>query len=177
MGQITLVTGGARSGKSSFALSLAEETRSLHRVFIASAVALDQEMRERIHKHQNERGGRFKTVEAPYDPCAAINGLPEHSVAILDCLTVWLGNVFHKHGGQEPCIAREIDALADCLAEFKSVGNAHLIMVTNEIGWGIVPADATTRLFRDTAGRLNARIAVLVDAVHLCACGIPLRLK
>lgn len=177
MGQITLVTGGARSGKSSFALSLAEETQSLHRVFIASAVALDQEMRERIQKHQAERGGKFKTVEAPYDPCAAINGLPEHSVAILDCLTVWLGNLFHKHNAAEASLACEIDQFANCLAEYKSRGKGCLIMVTNEIGWGIVPADATTRLFRDTAGRLNSRMAVLADDVYLCACGLPLKLK
>lgn len=177
MGQITLVTGGARSGKSSFALALAEKTESPHRIFIASAVALDQEMKERIRLHQNERGGRFKTVEAPYDPYAAIDGLPKHSVAILDCLTVWLGNLFHKHSSKEPSIAHEIDRLADCLARFKSGGHAHLILVTNEIGWGIVPADATTRLFRDTAGRLNSRIAGLADSVHLCACGIPIKLK
>ncbi len=177
MGEITLVTGGARSGKSSFALHLAQQAGCAKRVFIATAVALDSEMAERIAKHQAERGAQFHNAEAPYDLAGAIGGIAPSSVAVVDCLTVYLGNLFHKHDSQEFFINQETELCLNSLLQFKAQNPAQLILVTNEVGWGIVPGDSTTRLFRDMAGRFNSRVAGLSNSVYLCACGIPLKLK
>jgi adenosylcobinamide kinase / adenosylcobinamide-phosphate guanylyltransferase len=173
MGKLTLLTGGSRSGKSTYALKLASGYGD-HRVFIATALATDDEMKARIDKHKHDRGQAFNTVEAPYNLADAIMTLDsECSVAVVDCLTVWLGNMFYKFDNDDRAIEDAISGL--CLAVQKRPFD--LILVTNEVGMGIVPDNALARRFRDAQGSLNQRIAACADAVYLCCCGIPLEIK
>jgi adenosylcobinamide kinase/adenosylcobinamide-phosphate guanylyltransferase len=173
MAPITLITGGARSGKSSFALRLALEKAEV-RTFIATAVALDEEMAERISRHQKERGDRFRTVEEPIHLSDAMGGLPvDNQVVVVDCLTVWLGNLFHHYGEDQNRVLAHAEAFINRLDDLP----CDLILVTNEVGWGIVPENPLARSFRDAAGHLNRRVAEKAHQVYLLCCGIPLTLK
>ncbi len=177
MGKLTLVTGGARSGKSARAQTIAESGDSSELLFIATAVATDREMQQRIDTHQAERGPRWRTEESPYELTGTVTGLSPKASGIIDCLTVWLGNIWHSHNGSESELRREIDSLCTALESWKKRSSGSLILVTNEVGWGIVPLDASVRAYRDHAGRLNARVAAIADTVELCVCGLPQRIK
>jgi adenosylcobinamide kinase/adenosylcobinamide-phosphate guanylyltransferase len=172
MSRITLVTGGVRSGKSAHALSLALG-RQGKRAFIATAEPLDGEMRERIESHRRERGDAFLTVEEPLDPARSLRALPaDVAVALLDCLTVWLGNLMHRGDGIDdahPQVASLMELLKDPPFD--------LVIVTNEVGMGIVPHNDMARRFRDLAGRVNREVAALADEVILMVCGIPVTVK
>jgi adenosylcobinamide kinase / adenosylcobinamide-phosphate guanylyltransferase len=173
MASVVLVTGGARSGKSMFALQNALE-RPGPRVFIATAVACDDEMRRRIENHRRERTGQFLTVEAPYLLAEAVTTLPgETTVACIDCLTVWLGNLLFRFEAEPFRIEQEIDAFIAVL----ETAPCDLVIVTNEVGYGIVPENAMARRFRDDAGALNRRVAQIAQKVYLCVCGIPVNVK
>jgi adenosylcobinamide kinase / adenosylcobinamide-phosphate guanylyltransferase len=173
MGRIVLVTGGARSGKSSFALEEALR-HSGKRVFIATALALDDEMKDRIRKHQAERGEDFATIEEPLDLTSRLDSLGEDvEVVVVDCLTVWLGNLFHKWGNNEEGVKRQIERFCEVLPAI----NIQLILVTNEVGFGIVPENELARHYRDMLGFLNHKIAEQADKVYCCICGIPLCIK
>ena len=173
MGKVILVTGGARSGKSTFALKTAS-SYSKKRLFLATAVAFDNEMKERIAKHQAERGALLDTIEEPYDPGLIVRSLgPAIKVVLLDCLTVWLGNLMYRHEDN----LSEIRNVTRKFIELLGKNPFDLIIVTNEVGWGIVPENPSSRLFRDLAGSLNQEIAGKADEVYLCACGIPVRIK
>ena len=173
MGRIVLVTGGARSGKSSFALEEALR-HSGKRVFIATALALDDEMKDRIRKHQAERGEDFATIEEPLDLTSRLDSLGEDvEVVVVDCLTVWLGNLFHKWGNNEEGVKRQIERFCEVLP----ATNIRLILVTNEVGFGIVPENELARHYRDMLGFLNHKIAEHSDKVYCCICGIPLCIK
>ncbi len=173
MHEITLIGGGARCGKSAFALSLALRGYG-RRVFVATAAAVDEEMRERIRRHQVERADRFRTVEAPLELGRTIAHLPPGTdVAVVDCLTVWLGNLYHRWAGQAETIETYLKDFLDQLAK----PPCDLILVTNEVGWGIVPENPMARSFRDTAGRLNRQVAEKASRVYLMSMGIPLPLK
>jgi len=173
MALVTLITGGARSGKSRFALELAR-TGYQKRVFIATAVACDEEMRQRIDTHRRERGDDFETIEQPYLLAEAIGTVPPYAqVAIIDCLTVWLGNVYHRESGSRDAVKAHIERLAAAVER----APCDLILVTNEVGWGIVPENAMARDFRDDAGYLNGRIAARADTVYCCVCGIAQVIK
>jgi adenosylcobinamide kinase/adenosylcobinamide-phosphate guanylyltransferase len=171
MKRITLVTGGSRSGKSKIALNLAAPYEN--KIFIATAEATDDEMLARIERHRRERDSSYVTVEEPVDPGMALRSLPEKTeIAVLDCITVWLGNLFYREkiiDGACP----EIDGFLDILDS----PPCHLILVTNEIGMGVIPADAATRHFRDIAGGLNQQLAERAHEVVLSVSGIPLRIK
>jgi adenosylcobinamide kinase/adenosylcobinamide-phosphate guanylyltransferase len=170
---LTLVTGGARSGKSSYALSRVTRQHR-HPAFVATAQAFDDEMRDRIARHKTERGDRFRTIEAPLNLAAALTSLPEEvDIAVVDCLTVWLGNLYHHSGDHESRIRAAVDALIDALPRVR----CDLVIVTNEVGWGIVPENSSARSFRDMAGMLNRRVAKLAEEVHLCVCGLPVCVK
>lgn len=171
MSNITLITGGARSGKSRHALTLASEYA--RKAFIATSTAFDEEMADRIAKHQQERDDSFLTVEEPIDLAGAIDGLPDSvDVAVIDCLTVWLGNLMHHHEDDiEECT--EVTALQPAIRRSR----CDLIIVTNEVGMGIVPNSAVSRRFRDIAGRLNAGVASVADDVVLTVSGIPVAIK
>lgn len=163
-----LILGGARSGKTRRALQLAE--RQPRRVYLATAEARDDEMRERIARHQAERGTGWSTVEAPLDIAAAITAETTPATAIVvDCLTLWLSNLLAAD--------RNVDAAGSALIAALAATPADVILVSNEVGLGIVPANALARSFRDAQGHLNQRIAATVDHVDFVAAGLALNLK
>jgi adenosylcobinamide kinase/adenosylcobinamide-phosphate guanylyltransferase len=171
MKRITLVTGGGRSGKSKHALTLAAPYEN--KVFIATAEATDDEMRERIKLHRLERNSSYLTVEEPVNLAVALEALPKKTeVAVVDCITVWLGNLFHREKLADGACA-ELDAFLHIL----DAPPFHLILVTNEIGMGIIPGDSATRRFRDSAGSINQMLAERAHEVFMVVCGIPIRVK
>lgn len=169
---LTLVLGGARSGKSGYAQRQAEqaaETAGRPPVFIATAEAFDDEMRDRIARHQAERGQGWRQVEAPLDLAEAVRALSANDVAVVDCLTLWLSNqMLGEHD-----LAAAFDDLAQALAACP----ATLWVVSNEVGWSLVPDNPLGRRFRDEAGRLNQRIAAAADAACLIVAGMRLPLE
>ncbi len=173
MRKITLVTGGVRSGKSSFAVSYAQN-KDGNKVFIATAVPFDDEMRIRVENHRVERGKLFETVEEPYELAAAITHVhSRYSITVVDCLTVWMGNLFYKYEQNTGLISAEIDKLVMALNSVQS----EIIIVTNEVGWGIVPENKLARDFRDMNGLLNQKVAAIADNVILSVSGIQVNIK
>ncbi|MGM9991367.1 MAG: bifunctional adenosylcobinamide kinase/adenosylcobinamide-phosphate guanylyltransferase [Candidatus Bruticola sp.] len=184
---ITLVLGGARSGKSgwaeNYAVSLAEEASQ--RCYLAAGVACDEEMAERIKKHQERRHGLFYTLEEAYNLDKALLSIKNGTkVVLIDCLTTWLGNLTYRATlEKQDKIATYTDDSLDCFPEIKLFGQTlvklpfDLVIVSSELGWGLVPAQAESRLFRDRQGRLNQYIASLADQVVLIVAGLPLTLK
>jgi adenosylcobinamide kinase / adenosylcobinamide-phosphate guanylyltransferase len=168
-GAVTLVLGGARSGKSRFAEGLAAAS-GLDLVYVATATAQDDEMRDRVALHRARRGGGWRTVDAPIELAAALDreAAPERFV-LVDCLTLWLTNVML--GG------RDVEAESDGLLAALARAAGPLAAVSNEVGYGIVPDNALARAFRDHQGRLNQRVAALAARVTLVAAGLPLDLK
>jgi adenosylcobinamide kinase/adenosylcobinamide-phosphate guanylyltransferase len=173
MKSITLITGGARSGKSSFALDLASKNYE-RRVFIATAVAFDAEMKRRIVQHQKERGNLFHTLEEPVHLTETLSAVPPGTeVALVDCLTVWIGNLYHHFQQDEASVRSHLNEFLDGISQV----SFDLILVTNEVGWGIVPENPLARSFRDMAGYVNRRVAQKAAYAYLLCCGIPLTLK
>ena len=166
---IVLVTGGARSGKSRFALERAA-TLGSPRLFVATAEARDDEMKARIARHRAERGRRWRTVEEPRRLAAVVR---RHSapVLLIDCLTLWLANVMGDDARRD--VAPQIENLVAAL----SLRRSAVVMVTNEVGLGIVPDNPLGRAFRDAAGFMNQRVASLADEVVLLVAGQALRIK
>ena len=166
MSRLTLVLGGARSGKSSYAESLAREHGG-PKAYIATAEAFDDEMRQRIARHRAQRAGDgWQTLEAPLDPAAI---LPRQGLVLLDCVTVWLGNLMHHERDLRSEVAKLCAALEACPAQ--------VILVSNEVGLSIVPENAMARRFRDEQGLANQALARISDNVYFIAAGLPLKLK
>lgn len=171
MKRVILLTGGARSGKSRKALEIASAYS--RKAFIATAEPLDSEMEARIAAHRRERGEGFTTLEEPADLAGAIASLPTGTdVAIIDCLTVWLGNLLYHFQNEED----RLRCIEEFLESLKSPP-CTLVIVTNEVGMGIVPLERSTREYRDLAGGLNQKVAAVSDTVIFMACGLPLLLK
>lgn len=171
MPKIIYVTGGARSGKSSFALKLAGSYAN--RVFLATAEPFDEEMSIRIARHRDERKESFFTVEEPLFPECALRNLSEKTeVVLIDCLTVWAGNLMHHFDN-----AGEVDRRVGLFIEVLSAPPCDIILVSNEVGMGIVPENALARQFRDIAGMINQKVASVADEAYLLCSGIPLKLK
>jgi adenosylcobinamide kinase / adenosylcobinamide-phosphate guanylyltransferase len=172
MGTVTLITGGARSGKSTQALKLARPYQ--RRFFVATGQALDEEMTARIEFHRTTRPPDFQTVEEPVQVVAALERLGDRAdLMVLDCLTLWISNLMQRHESDGSILA-EADKLAAALkdASFAS------IVVTDEVGAGIVPTDhAESRRFRDLLGWTNQKIAAVAEQVLLMVAGYPLKLK
>jgi adenosylcobinamide kinase/adenosylcobinamide-phosphate guanylyltransferase len=164
---VILVLGGARSGKSRFAESLLAD-RVGHRIYLATAEAGDEEMRQRILHHQARRGGGWRIVESPIDIAAAIASAGDQAV-LVDCLTLWLCNLMAAD--------RDIDDATSGLCRALDQARAPVVLVSNETGLGIVPDNALAREFRDRAGRLNQAVAAKADRVFFIAAGLPLTLK
>ncbi len=163
-----IVLGGARSGKSDFAERLADSFGKPV-TYIATAQAFDDEMRDRIARHRSGRDPGWKTVEAPLDVAAALHACGPDEVALLDCATLWLSNqMLAGHDAEAACheLAAELDACA-----------AGVVVVSNEVGSGIVPDSPLGRRFRDAQGRLNQRLAAGADLAVLVVAGLPLVLK
>jgi adenosylcobinamide kinase/adenosylcobinamide-phosphate guanylyltransferase len=170
--RIALIGGGARSGKSTFALARAEMLGQ-ERVFIATAQAFDDEMRARIAAHRLERVGRYRTLEAPRELSAAIAGLGDDvEVVVIDCLTLWLSNLLLADTS-----ANDIAAKVEGLIEELQRRRFHVLMVTNEVGMGIVPDNALSRAFRDIAGRAHQSLARACGEVYFAVLGQMLRIK
>ncbi|PKG85855.1 bifunctional adenosylcobinamide kinase/adenosylcobinamide-phosphate guanylyltransferase [Colwellia sp. 75C3] len=178
---IHFVLGGARSGKSRFAeqqvLALAE-SKNKQAVYIATATAIDSEMDSRISQHQNDRGDSWKLIECPLALAEMLPGLDNNNIYLLDCLTLWLNNqlyAVHESGrtDQGQHLETEIAVLASQLAAI----NVDIVIVSNEIGLGVVPMGASTRLYVDHCGWLNQKVAELADKVTLVTAGIPLCIK
>lgn len=167
MGEVTLVLGGARSGKSTRALELAAEPPH---VFIATAEALDDEMADRIARHRAERAASWRGVEAPVELAGAIREESRQGTTlVVDCLTVWLSNLMHAERDCE----WEVENLLQALAEARG----HIVLVSNEVGMGLVPDTALGRRFRDEQGRLNRRLAEAAGRVELVVAGLSMVLK
>ena len=165
----SLILGGARSGKSRRAQTLAEAA-SIQRIYIATAEPLDMEMRDRIARHQADRGAGWRTVEAPLDLIGALEQQSgQGEILLVDCLTLWLSNLMHQNLNVETETARLCDSLRRLAHD--------VILVSNEVGLGLVPETPLGRQFRDAQGRLNQRVAEVCDVVEFVAAGLPIRLK
>jgi adenosylcobinamide kinase/adenosylcobinamide-phosphate guanylyltransferase len=170
-GQIILVGGGTRSGKSDFALAAARRLGT-RRLFVATAQPGDDEMLLRIRRHQETRGSGFQTVEEPLAVSEVFRHATEYDVVILDCLTLWLANLLL--GGSDPeAVLRHVEELAGVL-DFRLT---HAVIVTSEVGLGLVPETLLGRTFRDMAGLAHQRLASLADEVYFGVMGVMLRLK
>ncbi|MBK0397834.1 bifunctional adenosylcobinamide kinase/adenosylcobinamide-phosphate guanylyltransferase [Limibaculum sp. M0105] len=167
MHETLLILGGARSGKSARALTLAAEPPH---VFVATAEALDAEMADRIARHRAERGDSWQVVEEPLDLAGAIAAhAAEGTTILVDCLTLWLSNLMHHGRDPEAETARLVAAI--------EAAPGRIVLVSNEIGLGLAPMNELGRAFRDAQGRLNQRIAAVADHVEFVAAGLPLTLK
>jgi len=175
MKKLTLITGGARSGKSAHALKLAESYRGVNRFFIATAEALDDEMRERIARHRRLRPAGITTIEEPRKVASAIQSLEGRAgLVILDCLTLWVSNLMSAYpAGNIDAFLTEADSLASALTR----ASFSAIVVTDEVGYGIVPENPGARRFRDLLGLTNQKIAAAADEVLLMVAGYPQRIK
>jgi len=169
LGGVTLVLGGARSGKSAYAEALIER-HAAGAIYLATATSGDAEMAERIRRHRERRGAFWQTIEEPLALCAmmAEAARPDRPI-LVDCLTLWLSNLMHA--------ARDIEAETLALTNLLPRLAGPAVLVSNEVGLGIVPDNALARRFRDDAGRLNQAVASVADNVVFIAAGLPLFLK
>ena len=164
-----LVLGGARSGKSGFSEALVRSS-GLERHYVATGRAFDEEMRDRISRHQADRGDGWTTHEEPLDLVGTLQRIDAPDRAILvDCLTLWVTNLMMD--------GRDIAAEAQALADWLPRASARLVLVSNEVGLGIVPEHRMAREFRDHAGRLHQLVAATVPEVYFIAAGLPLKMK
>jgi adenosylcobinamide kinase/adenosylcobinamide-phosphate guanylyltransferase len=163
-----LILGGARSGKTARALAIGEGFAS--HIYIATAEALDDEMATRIARHRQERGAAWLTIEAPLElPTAILAIRAAHAVCVVDCLTLWLSNLIGA--------GRDIAAATAELCRAVPCAAPALVLVSNEVGLGLVPETPLGRTFRDHQGRLNQAVAAVAEQVEFVAAGLPLRLK
>jgi len=183
MGQLTLIVGGVRSGKSRLAEQLAAAAPPV--TYVATAQAGDEEMARRIARHRQRRPADWTTVEEPWDlpraladldqPDAGQGGTP--GTVLVDCLTMWLTNLVvglpGRPGREDVDILAEVDALAEAVRQTR----AGVVVVSHEVGCGILPANALARRFGDVLGEANQRLAAAAGAVYACVVGIPVRLK
>jgi adenosylcobinamide kinase/adenosylcobinamide-phosphate guanylyltransferase len=181
---LILVTGGARAGKSTFAERLAGQLAGGQGVcYLATAEPGDDEMRERIEAHRACRPAGWRTIEAPRGLAAVLGPLAgSHlpSVVLLDCVTMLVSNVLlaHRAGPDgRPDAWPAVQAEVDALISFASSGAQTLLAVTNEVGMGIVPDNALSRLYRDLLGRANQRLAATAASVYLVVSGVPIEIK
>jgi len=174
MGSATLITGGARSGKSAQALEIAEREAAGGRLFfVATAEALDDEMRARVAHHRTTRSSRFTTIEEPIALADAVAKVGFASgAAIIDCLTLWISNLIGL-GLSDSVILENVSRLTDAI----EMSQLKFVIVTDEVGSGIVPDNPMSRRYRDLLGWTNQRMAKIAERVILMVSGIPLQLK
>jgi adenosylcobinamide kinase / adenosylcobinamide-phosphate guanylyltransferase len=168
--RITFVVGGARSGKSRFALAGASGMPGT-KAFIATAEETDDEMREKIERHRNDRGSLWDTYEEPLRVAGLMREIDgRYGAIVLDCLTLWISNILQA--------ALDLDSeVEDLIASIRELRSSSAYIVSNEVGMGIVPASELARRFRDAAGFLNQRVAAISDEVYLVVAGLPVRMK
>ena len=169
--KLILVTGGARSGKSRHALTLGTGYR--RKAYLATGVSTDDEMRERIARHKRERGPKWQTLEEPLDLSTVIEQAAEDfDLILIDCLTFWISNLLLKEG-KEHLVAEKIAQLKELLTQRP----CSFIVVSNEVGMGIVPDNSVSRLFRDLVGFANQEIAKVADQAIFMVAGFPMEFK
>jgi len=199
---IIFVTGGARSGKSDFAQDMAEKLKG-KRLFLGTAQAFDEEMRHRIQKHREQRGNRWDIVEEPIYPGRALRAaVGSYNTILVDCLTLWMSNIICEYDGRDkthippgntkangvksPLISplekgefsdEKISQIMDDFFLNINEFDGTIIVVSNEVGMGIVPDNKLARLYRDQLGFLNQKMAGVADEVYALLSGIPVRIK
>jgi adenosylcobinamide kinase/adenosylcobinamide-phosphate guanylyltransferase len=170
--KVIFITGGCRSGKSRFALDYANRHFS-KKLYIATCEVLDEEMARRVESHKKTRGPDWKTIEEPIEVANKIEEYGDKvEVILLDCITLWLSNLLLKWDDDSK-VTGEVDRFIETLKESQT----SFIIVSNEVGMGIVPADPLSRRFRDLSGTVNQRIAEVADTVILMVSGLPIFLK
>lgn len=182
MGSLILITGGARSGKSSYAEKLLEDQKEV--LYIATACICDQEMQERVEEHLSRRDQSWKTLELPYSPWEGLKGR-NGGYILIDCLAVWISNILLTYWNAEieevnkPFleIKNEILEKADLFLREMEKSRCQVIAVTNEVGAGIVPSYQLGRYYRDILGIVNQKFAAAAKEVYWCTCGIPVKIK
>ena len=183
---LTLILGGARSGKSRYAQSLGGSSASV--VYIATARSGDdvgdQEMGERIARHRADRPAHWQTIEEPLDLARAVREAPGEAILLIDCITLWISNLMWEQSGLsaaalERQLLAQIDELIDALRKRaeSSPAAGEVVMVSNEVGGGLVPEHPVGRAFRDLHGFANQRLAEAADKVIFIVAGLPLQLK
>jgi len=203
MKETILILGGARSGKSRFAEEIVM-SKGKKPIYIATAQAFDEEMRQRINQHQRRRADKWQTIEAPFELVEAIEQVAtEKTIILVDCLTLWLSNLmlarafsekadagslqkksieqtvgaFKSNNQNENHSKSDIETACNALCALVAHPPCEMVLVANEVGLGIVPDNALARQFRDAAGLLNQHIAAVAKTVYFVAAGLPLRLK
>ena len=172
-----LITGGQASGKSTLAINMADAIEG-KRVFIATAVAFDDELKEKIQAHKDERGNRYHTIEEPLYLHEALKNTSEINpqVIVIDCMTIWVSNLMFQLS--EDAMHETMESFFNVLEKLETNGKIiKLICVTNETGWGVIPADPLSRKYVKELGRLNKQIAAAFDSVYLTCCGLETQLK
>ena len=178
MAPVILITGGSRSGKSAFGQQMAEQIDA-PKLFVATCPHTDPEMDERISRHRRERQGRgWQSVEEPLFLVERFDSCIPGTTVLIDCLTLWINNLLYtaeKHQDEinEDVVAQQSEKLAQAAIAHQGT----VIMVTNEVGLGVVPDNRMARLYRDLVGRCNQVVAAKADQVFLVSCGVPLQIK
>jgi len=173
VGDIILITGGVKSGKSSFALTCGE-AKGNERAFVATATALDDEMARKISAHREERKDRWKTFEEPRDIAGVIEKIGGvFDVVLVDCLTMWVSNLLTLYNMTSDGILTEFEKLQKALADVP----AEVVLVTNEVGLGIMPGDKLSRAYQHLLGLLNKEMAKAATGLYLMVAGFPLKIK
>jgi adenosylcobinamide kinase/adenosylcobinamide-phosphate guanylyltransferase len=170
--QLTFILGGARSGKSTQAQRIAAAYQA-DVLFVATAEPRDGEMAAKIARHRAERPAGWRTLEAPRQLARALATVPPAPVVIVDCVTLWVSNLLLAEGATWQMAEAELDALL----EWYRVGHSQLIVVSNEVGLGLVPTDAISRAYREWLGWFNQRLAAEADLVYLMVAGLAIDVK
>ncbi|MDY7031073.1 MAG: bifunctional adenosylcobinamide kinase/adenosylcobinamide-phosphate guanylyltransferase [Thermodesulfobacteriota bacterium] len=171
--ETVFVTGGARSGKSSFAYNLAE-SMSIHRAYIATAQPLDEEMKERIEKHRKARGPGWDTIEEPIKLVDILSDIKKsYDLVLIDCITLWISNLLGLYDESAEYVLDDVKKLVHVCQGI----DCHLIFVSNEVGMGIVPENPLARLFRDISGKTNQMLADISSSAYCMVSGLPLQVK
>jgi adenosylcobinamide kinase/adenosylcobinamide-phosphate guanylyltransferase len=175
---VQLILGGARSGKSRFALNQGDENRFEPRIFLATASPGDEEMRQRIQRHRSERKSDWQTLEEPYQLVEALGGSAIHGkgLVVVDCATLWISNLLCGMGGKIKSIA-EIENEFEKFVQIIPQLSGNLRVISNEVGLGIVPDNLLSRQFRDLQGTFNQSAASIANQVILLTAGIPQKIK
>lgn len=174
----TLVIGGCRSGKSSHALHLADRMGNARKIFLATCIPRDDEMHQRVSRHRAERGPGWTAVETPLFLSEAIRNIgPNADVLLVDCLTLWVSNLMMENAEDPDASTDRLAAQTGLLIESLHAAACPVILVTNEVGAGIVPDNPLARQFRDAVGHVNQRIAACADQVIWMVAGIPVNIK
>ncbi len=175
--KVVLITGGSRSGKSHYAQRRAEALPG-PRTFVATCPVIDGELTERVDRHKRDRAGRgWETIEEQTALVEVMAELRDHPVVLVDCLTLWINNLLYGASTDQLLTEEEITELCGQLLDQLALCRGTVFLVTNEVGWGVVPADALSRRYRDLVGRCNQLIAQRADEVVLMTAGLPLYIK